>query len=63
VAHIVKILAVISFLFLSACSNTTVITKDCLFAKVIWISQEDVLTLETAQQIEENNMNVTEFCD
>ena len=49
-------------MLLTACGKTIVVTKDCLFARVILISQADVLTLGTAEQIEENNLNVESIC-
>ena len=48
---------------LSACATgTTVIAKDCLFARVIYVGDGDVLTEETASQILEHNLNVEGVC-
>jgi len=50
-------------LLLSACATgTTVIAPDCLFARVIFIGDDDVLTEQTADQILEHNLNVEDIC-
>lgn len=57
-----SVTSLLALLLIGCASSTTVIAPECFFARVIMISDEDVLTEGTADQILEHNMNTEDIC-
>ena len=55
-------ISLLAVLLTGCVSGTTVIAPECLFARVIMISDDDVLTEGTADQILEHNLNTEDIC-